>query len=98
MPTYTSLCSEFYFSRDFRRDIQSMAVRRKEETKKDVWKDRGMNGFSMPLYLLFHYLIFVGEVRDVKEKNIFYNEKISGLWSTLVCKDILKEDLQVHET
>lgn len=56
-----------------------MAVRKKEETKKDVGKDRGINGFSMPLCLLFHYLIFVGEVRDVKGKSIFYNEKISGL-------------------
>lgn len=56
-----------------------MAVRRKEETKKDVGRDGGMNGFSMPLYLLLHCLIFGGEVRDVKRKSIFYNEKISGL-------------------
>lgn len=35
-----------------------------------------MNGFSMPLYLLFHYLIFGVEVGDVKGKSIFYNEKL----------------------
>lgn len=45
-----------------------MAVRRKEETKKAVGRDGGMDGFSVPPYLLFQYLIFGGEVRDVKRK------------------------------